>query len=123
MVAEKIAAACTTVLSCALVLFATHGPARSEDRPDTSLVYRWSAVYRSRVDLDRASFAFPWNDDEEYSHLNDRLAILGELDLARDASLFAKGATGFRLGGGHQDEQFILDQAHVGFDLLGRHWL
>ena len=119
MVAEKIAAACTTVLSCALVLFATHGPARSEDRPDTSLVYRWSAVYRSRVDLDRASFAFPWNDDEEYSHLNDRLAILGELDLARDASLFAKGATGFRLGGGHQDEQFILDQAHVGFDLLG----
>jgi hypothetical protein len=118
-IAEKMTEACATVLACALLLPAMHAPARSEDRPDTSLVYRWSAVYRSRIDVDRTSLHFPWNDEEKYSHFNDRLAILGELDYGDHLSLFAKGATGFRLGGDYQEEMFVLDQAHAGFDLLG----
>ncbi|MGD1047699.1 MAG: hypothetical protein ABR899_02965 [Candidatus Krumholzibacteriaceae bacterium] len=107
------------VIACALLLMALPAPARSEDRPDTSLVYRWSAVYRNRIDVERSSPAFPWNDEESSSYFNDRLAILGELAYGDHLSLFGKGATGFRLGGDYQDEQFILDQAHVGFDLLG----
>ena len=118
IIAEKMTAAYAPVLACALLL-AAHAPARSEDRPDTSLVYRWSAVYRSRIDVDRTSLAFPWNDEESFSHFNDRLAILGELAYGNHLSLFAKGATGFRLGGDYQEEMFVLDQAHAGFDLLG----
>jgi hypothetical protein len=96
-----------------------HTPARSGDLPDSSLVYRWSAVYRSRIDIDRAPLVFPWNDEEAFSHFNDRLAILGELSFEGGVSVFGKGATGFRLGGDYQEEQFILDQGHVAFNLLG----
>ena len=119
MIADKMTMGCAPALACALLLLAMHAPARAQDRPDTSLVYRWSAVYRSGINIKRASLAFPWNDEASFSHLNDRLAILGEVAYGDHLSLFAKGATGFRLGGDYQEDQFILDQAHVGFDLLG----
>jgi len=118
-VAGGIRGACASALAGVLLVTAMHAPVRSGELPDSSLVYRWSAVYRSRIDIDRASPHFPWNDEEVLSHFNDRLAILGELSFEPGVSVFGKGATGFRLGGDYQEEQFILDQGHVGFNLRG----
>lgn len=94
---------------------AAHGDGSS----DSSLVYRWSALYRSRLALERSSEGFPWNDEASSSHLNDRLAILGEASYAQRVSIFAKAGTGLRLEGDRQSEQFILEQWHIGFDAPG----
>jgi hypothetical protein len=107
-----------SMLICSLLALSMHAPAHSEDRPDSSLIYRWSAVYRSLIDIDRDSPLFPWNDEEALSHLDDRLALLGEIAPGRGFSLFAKGSTGFRLGGDYQEQRYVLEQGHVAFDLL-----
>jgi len=108
-----------SVMALVLLISALQASARSAESADTALVYRWSAAYRSRIDIKRMPLSFPWNDKEAFSHRNDRLAVLGELVWRNNLSFFAKGATGFRLGGDYQDERFILDQGHVGFELLG----
>jgi hypothetical protein len=87
---------------------------------DSSLIWRWSALYRSRLDIVRASEQFPWNDERASSHLNDRLALLGHLTLKEQFDLFVKGATGFRLEGQFQEEQVAIEQGHAGFNLLGK---
>jgi hypothetical protein len=92
---------------------------RAAGEADSSLVWRWSAVYRSTLDIERTSWHFPWNDAEILSPLNDRLAALGELIWRDHIFFFAKGATGSWLGGDYQEQRFVLDQGHVGFDLLG----
>jgi hypothetical protein len=85
---------------------------------DSSLIWRWSAVYRNRLDIVRASEQFPWNDEQASAHLNDRLALLGKLTLKERFALFAKGATGVRLRWQYQEE-FVLEQGHAAFKLLG----
>ena len=109
---------CSPVLAGVLLVIAMHEPARSEERADSSVVHRWSVVYRSRIDIDRTPLDSPWNGEEASSPYNDRLAILGELSFEPGVSVFGKGATGFRLGGDYQEEQFILEQGHVGFNFL-----
>jgi hypothetical protein len=86
---------------------------------DSSLVWRWAALYRNRLDVIRASNQFLWNDEETSSHLNDRLAVLGELTLRDQFTFFAKGATGFRLESDYEKEQLVLEQGHAGFKFLG----
>jgi hypothetical protein len=107
------------MLACALLVSMMHSSARSESRPDSLLARRWSAVYRSCIDIERMSISFPWNDGEALSQTNDRLALLGEISSRGGFSLFAKGATGFRLGGEYQESQFVLEQAHAGFVFFG----
>ncbi len=106
-------------VALSLLVIAMPRPARAEERPDSSVVFKWSALYLSRMDIQEWSSNFPWNDRESRSHLNDRLAFLGEIIHPRGIAVFAKGATGFRLGGEYQEQQFFLDQGHVGFDFLG----
>jgi hypothetical protein len=114
-----LAAALAGLISAATGLFASDPSSPAAGPADTSLVWTWSALYRSRLYIDRESRRFPWNDEAERSSLNDRLAFLGELSSAKGVSIFAKGATGYRLSWPYQDEQLILDQGHIGFDLLG----
>ncbi len=105
--------------ACALLACAMPEPARAEECPDSALVFKWSALYLSRIDIHEWSSNFPWNDRDNQSRFNDRLAVLGEIIHPRGIAVFAKGATGFRLGGEYQEQQFVLDQGHVGFDLPG----
>ena len=109
----------TAFIAFALLVCAMQAPARAEERPDSALVFKWSALYRSRIDIQEWSANFPWNDQSSQSHVNDRLAVLGEMIHPRGIAVFAKGATGFRLRGEYQEQQFILDQGHLGFDFLG----
>jgi hypothetical protein len=110
---------CAALLAGALLACAMPESARAEEPPDSSLVFRWKALYRSRIDVNTVPPYFPWNEREAPSHFGDRLAVLGEIIHPRGVSIFAKGATGFRLGGEYQEQRFILDQGHVAFDLLG----
>jgi len=110
---------CAALIAGALFVCAILRPARAEERPDSSLVFKWTALYRSRIDVNTMPPNFPWNDRDAYSHFNDRLAVLGEITHSRCIAVFAKGATGFRFGGEYQEQQFILDQGHIGFDFLG----
>ena len=110
---------CAALIAGALLVCAMLEPARAEERPDSALVFKWAALYRGRIDVNTVRPNFLWNDGEASSDFNDRLAILGEIIHPRGVAVFAKGATGFRLGGEHQEQQFILDQAHIGFDFLG----
>ncbi len=106
-------------VALSLISIAAPRPARAEEHSDSSVVFKWSAHYLSRIDVREWSSSFPWNDLQSRSHVNDRLAVLGEMIHPRGIAVFAKGATGFRLGGEYHDQQFVLDQGHVGFDLLG----
>jgi hypothetical protein len=107
------------LIATALLACAAARPARAESRPDSSLVFEWAALYRSRIDVS-STFPSPARDDaEDREYRGDRLAVFGEAGLPRGLALFAKGATGSRLGGEYQDRRFILDQAHIGFACLG----
>ncbi|MCX5753218.1 MAG: hypothetical protein NTW97_06170 [Candidatus Krumholzibacteria bacterium] len=110
---------CAALIAGALLACAMPEPARAEERPDSALVFKWTALYLNRIDIREWSSSFPWNDRAGHSHVNDRLAVLGEIIHPRGIAVFGKGATGFRLGGEYQEQQFILDQAHIGFDVLG----
>ena len=50
--------------------------------------------------------------------MNDRLAVLGRYSGGERFDAFAKGATGFRLGGDFQHTRFVLDEAHAQVGLL-----
>jgi hypothetical protein len=100
-------------LACAAFMCAAPPAARCGDGADSTVVFRWSALYRGSFYLDRSSAGFPWNDDASQSHLSDRLAVLGEVDFDGRFSIFAKGATGMRLEWDLQSEQFILEQGHI----------
>jgi hypothetical protein len=93
--------------------------ARAEERADSALVFKWSALYSSRIDVNTTPPYFPWNNNKADPNFNDRLAVLGEIIHPRGVAVFAKGATGFRLGGEYREQQFILDQGHIGFDVRG----
>ena len=110
---------CAAFAAGALLACAMPDPARAEERPDSTLVYRWAALYGSRIDIDTRPPYFPWNDTGAHARFDDRLAVFGEIVHPRGVTAFAKGATGFRLGGEYQEQQFILDQGHIGFDLFG----
>ncbi len=107
------------LIALALLISAAPGPTRAEERSDSSTVFEWSALYRSRVDIHEWSSNFPWNDRNSHSRADDRLAVYGEIIHPGGIAVFAKGATGFRLGGEYQEQRFILDQGHIGFDCLG----
>jgi hypothetical protein len=112
-----------SIAGCVVALSLLTGPGASCRAPadsaavDSLVAWRWSALYRNRLDVVRSSPEFPWNDEAATSHLNDRLALLGELSLGERVTLFAKGATGFRLQWSYQEQQFVLEQAHAGFGL------
>ncbi len=108
--------ACAAAVACAALISVPPEGARCEEGADSTMVFRWSALYRSSLMLHRVSAGFPWNDEASQSHRNDRLAVLGEADFEGRLSIFAKGATGLRLDGEMQTEQFILDQGHVAFN-------
>jgi hypothetical protein len=110
---------CAAALACAVSISVASSAARCGEGADSSMVFRWSALYRSSFDLKRSADGFPWNDEASLSHLNDRLAVLGEVDFGGRLSIFAKGATGLRLDWALQTEQFILDQGHVEFNGWG----
>ncbi len=104
-------------LACTALVAAASPAARCA--ADSSTVFRWSALYRSRLEIERSSTGFPWNSEASSSHLDDRLAVLGGIDYRGRLSVFAKGATGLRLEGDRQTEQFILDQGHIELDAWG----
>jgi hypothetical protein len=110
---------CAALVAGALLASAMPEPAGAAERADSTIAFKWSALYLSRIDIHEWTSSFPWNDREDRSHVNDRLAVLGEIIHPWGVTVFAKGATGFRLAGEYQEQQFVLDQAHVGFDLLG----
>jgi hypothetical protein len=85
---------------------------------DSALARTWSAVDVGRVDIERSSASFPWNDEEHRAALGNRLALLGEVAFGDLVSLFGKGACGYRLGGEYQNNRCVLEQGHVGFELL-----
>jgi hypothetical protein len=107
-----------SVLAGALLASAAPGAARADGRDDSLLAGTWSAVYLGRVDVERAASNFPWNDEEQRAALNNRLAVLGRVEFRQRFSLFAKGASGFRTDGDYQNNRFVLEQGHAGFDLL-----
>ena len=115
---SRVAGFLLVALSCVAIPGALAQAVSTSAPADSSLVWRWSALYRSRLDIGRASEQFPWNDERASSHLNDRLALLGQLTLKERFTVFAKGATGVRLRWQYQEEQFVLEQGHAGFKLL-----
>ena len=81
---------------------------------DSLLVFRYEALYDSRISLERSSGAFPWNDLAAASHLNDRLALMTRVSIGGSMECFLKGAPGARAA--ERDffgERFALDQAHI----------
>ena len=83
---------------------------------DSTLIFRYGALYESRVDLERSSGAFPWNDPENESHLSDRLSLMASVGFRRGFAIFVKGATGYRDDGRpFYNERFALEQGHFSF--------
>ncbi len=83
---------------------------------DGTLALRYGLLYESRIDLERSSVAFPWNDPEDESHLRDRLSFMTSLSLPWRSRLFLKGATGARAADRpYYRELFALEQGHVAF--------
>jgi len=118
--AARRGARAIAVAGCLVIaLCGASRPAAAADA-DSSIVFDWGALYRSRLSIERASDVFRWNDEASASHINDRLAILGNLAWGDRVSLFAKGATGYRLEGPYRTEGFSLDQGHALFRLLDR---
>ena len=103
------------------VLIAAAAPAfvRANEDSDSSFVCTWSAVHVGLVDIERSASNFPWNDEERRAALSNRLALLGEVGFGERLSLFGKGASGFRIEGEYQNNRCVLEQGHVGFELLG----
>ena len=85
---------------------------------DSTSVYRYELLYRSRIELERSSVAFPWNDPEAKAHLSDRLAGMVLIEPYEGLEFFFKGATGERAEGrSTYRERFFLDQGHVGLSV------
>jgi hypothetical protein len=95
-------------------------PADAEQRaaPDSARSLDWSALYRNNLALSKSSTPFPWNDESVLSHVNDRLALLGAYRPGDGVTAFAKGATGFRLGGTYHETQFVLEEWHLAVSLM-----
>ncbi len=83
---------------------------------DSTVVFRHGILYKSRVDLERSSIPFPWNDPSAESHLSHRLALMTEVTLPGGAAIFIKGATGTRATDRlYYREHFALDQGHISY--------
>jgi hypothetical protein len=92
------------------------GTASTGTARDSSYTLRYGVLYESRIDLERASSPFPWNDPEGESHLSDRLSLMTSIVLPRSFELFIKGATGTRaVDRPFYREQFALEQGHLSF--------
>jgi len=92
------------------------GAAANRAARDSSYVFRYGLLYESRIDLDRSSSPFPWNDPEPESHLSDRLSLMTSIALPRSFEIFIKGATGDRaVDRPFYRERFMLDQGHISF--------
>ena len=84
--------------------------------PDSSLSYRWGAVYTSLIELREKGYYFPWNDPSSHSYLTDRVSLMFDAEYAKSLHFFIKGTTGVR--GGPKDEgvyqsRFYIDQGHI----------
>jgi hypothetical protein len=83
---------------------------------DSTLVFRYGVLYESRIDLERSSGLFPWNDPATDSHMSDRLSLMAVVALPRNAEIFIKGATGARAPDRlFYRERFALDQGHISY--------
>jgi hypothetical protein len=81
---------------------------------DSTVVLRYGILYESRIDLERSSGSFPWNDPAAESHLSDRLSLMTAVSLPGSTTLFIKGATGARASDRlFYRERFALDQGHI----------
>ncbi len=88
---------------------------RASSAEDTTSVYRYELLYRSRLELERSSGVFPWNDPEAKAHLSDRFAAMVLIEPYDNIELFFKGATGERAEGRPAyRERFFLEQGHIG---------
>ena len=84
---------------------------------DSSFVFRYGVLYESRIDLERSSESFPWNDPEAESHLSDRFSLMTSITLWGNSEVFIKGATGVRaLDRPFYQERLMLDQGHISFE-------
>ena len=86
----------------------------TESAPDSSIVYRWGAVYSGLVDLKEDDLWFPWNDPAGYSFLTDRVSLMFDAQFAENFHFFIKGTTGYP--GRERDiykSRFVIDQAHI----------
>jgi len=91
--------------------------ASNDGARDGSFALRYGLLYESRIDLERSSLAFPWNDPESESHLSDRLSLMTSITLPWNCDIFVKGATGARASGRlYYRELFALEQGHVSFE-------
>ena len=81
---------------------------------DSTSVYRYELLYRSRVELERSSGVFPWNDPEAKAHMSDRFAAMVLIEPYESLRFFFKGATGERAEGRPAyRERFYLEQGHI----------
>jgi len=93
------------------------GTAATRNARDSSFVFRYGVLYESRIDLERSSGSFPWNDPESESHLSDRLSLMTSIALPMGSEFFIKGATGARaVDRPFYRERFMLDQGHISFE-------
>lgn len=110
-----------SLLSGLLSVFLCSSISASPLRDSTSVrkSIKWSLSYTNRIELERSSEPFPWNDRESESHVNDRLVLMAELAPSSSFGVFLKGATG-RRGAGRNiyRSRFSLEQGHAGFSLL-----
>ncbi len=85
---------------------------------DSTSVYRYELLYRSKIELERSSGEFPWNDPEAKAHLSDRFAAMVLIEPYESLRFFFKGATGERWEGSPAyRERFFLEQGHVGLSV------
>ncbi len=83
---------------------------------DSLLAFRYGVVYENRIDLERSSRTFPWNDPAAESHLNDRLVLMTAVSLPGNMAVFIKGASGYRAADRlYYRERFALDQGHISY--------
>ncbi len=107
----------SVLLVVILALLSLSLPARCEEsaasEPDSSLSYRWGAVYTGLIDLREDADEFPRNDPAYINYLTDRLSLMLEARFAEHFDFFIKGTTGFR--GRDWDvyrSSFFIDQGH-----------
>ena len=92
------------------------GTAAIRAAPDSSFIFRYGVLYESRIDLERSSCPFPWNDPESESHLSDRLSLMTLIAMPGNSKIFIKGATGARAADRpFYRERFMFDQGHISF--------
>lgn len=88
---------------------------RASSAEDSTSVYRYEVLYRSEIELERSSAAFPWNDPEAKAYLSDRLAAMVLIEPHENLDFFFKGATGERAEEcSTYRERFFLEQGHLG---------